>query len=209
MDRLFYLYIVAGVFGAGVIIIDFFSSVLTSIEDGGDDADAVDSKTDDSDFSIDEDGEHYDADGSNLVDYHKHKARGLLQFIAFLRTLVYFCAGFGITGIFALLTGESSLSSLLWSVFMGLGTVGIFKIFRKIQRNKLDSSFSDRELLNMKGEALLPMSGDSMGKVRIHFGSTTVERYAKSASKETSIKKGAPIVISNVDRDVVYVRNLN
>jgi membrane protein implicated in regulation of membrane protease activity len=184
--------------------------VLSSFEEGGDgDVDASDSETDVNDTSGDDDGEHYDSDGSNLVDYHKYKARGLLQFIAFLRTLVYFCAGFGVTGIFALLTGESTLSSLLWSAFVGLGTVGIYKVFRKIQRNKLDSSFSDRELLNMKGEALLPMSGDSMGKVRIHFGSITVERYAKSASKETSIKKGEAIVISNVDSDVVYVRNLN
>jgi len=202
MDRLYYLYIVAGIFGAGVILIDFFSSVLSSFEDD------IDTGDEEGDASSD-DAEHHSSDGSNLVDYTRYKARGFLQFISFLRVLVYFCAGFGITGIFALLTGESAVSSIIWSGFVGLGTVAIYKIFRKIQRNKLDSSFSDKELLNMKGEALLPMKGESLGKVKIFFGTMTVERYAKPASGEVDINKGDPVVISNVDKDVVYVRNLN
>jgi membrane protein implicated in regulation of membrane protease activity len=144
-----------------------------------------------------------------MVDYQNHKAKGFLQFISFLRTLVYFCAGFGIVGIFALLTGESALSSLFWSIPVGAVTVLIFKLFKRIQQNKLDSSFSDKELVNMKGEALLPIVADQMGKVRIRFGSITVERYAKLASKDIPVKKGDRIVISSVDKEVVYVRSLN
>ncbi|PWE00941.1 NfeD family protein [Marinilabilia rubra] len=211
MDKLFYLYVVAAVFGAGVLLVDSFSSVLSSSQsgddDGGDDLDA------DGEVDVDSEGgddsDHYEADGSDLVDYQKYKAKGFLQFISFLRTLVYFCAGFGVTGVFAILTGESTLSSLLWSIPVGLGTVLVFKLFRRIQQNKLDSSFADKELVNMKGEALLPIEGQQMGKVRIQFGSLTLERYAKLASNNQSINKGDRIVISNVDKEVVYVRSLN
>lgn len=212
MDKLFYLYIVAGVFGAGVLLVDSFSSFLSSVRGGGGDDGVGNDMDSDGEADVDsdgDDGDHYEADGSNLVDYQKHKAKGILQFISFLRTLVYFCAGFGVTGVFALLTGESSLSSLLWSVPVGIGTVLLFKLFRRIQQNKLDSSFSDKELINMKGEALLPIEGQQMGKVRIQFGSLTLERYAKLASNNHSIKKGDRIVISNVDKKVVYVRSLN
>ncbi|WP_462318605.1 hypothetical protein [Marinilabilia sp.] len=211
MDKLFYLYVVAAVFGAGVLLVDSFSSVLSSSQSGDDDGggDDMDGDVEADVDSEGDDSDHYEADGSDLVDYQKYKARGFLQFVSFLRTLVYFCAGFGVTGVFAILTGESTLSSLLWSIPVGLGTVLVFKLFRRIQQNKLDSSFSDKELVNMKGEALLPIEGAQMGKVRIQFGSLTVERYAKLASNNPSIKKGDRIVISNVDKEVVYVRSLN
>ena len=219
MDRLLYLYIATGVFGIGVIIVDFFTNAISSFQtDGGDgygadDGDG-DANGDDGDDSNDSD-QHHDTrisdvlrhgDGSYMVDYKRHKSSMVLEFIGWLRTLVYFAAGFGIIGTFAILTGESRISSLLWSIPVGLVTVLIFKAFKHIQNKKLDSSFTERELINLSGEALLSIEGASMGKVRITFGSMTLERYAKLASADSPVKKGDKVVICNVDNDVVYIQ---
>ncbi len=222
MDQLLYLYIATGIFGIGVIIVDFFTNAISSFQteggdgysandgDDGDDGDVSDDG-DDSDNSDDNhdtrisDVLHTDK-GSYMVDYKRHKSSMVLEFIGWLRTLVYFAAGFGIIGTFAILTGESRISSLLWSIPVGLVTVLIFKAFKHIQNKKLDSSFTERELLNLPAEALLSIEGASMGKVRITFGSMTLERYAKLASADSPVKKGDKVVICNVDNDVVYIQ---
>jgi membrane protein implicated in regulation of membrane protease activity len=216
MDRLLYLYIFTGMFGIGVILVDLFTNAISSFqgdgEDGGDGdgEDADDARLSDiidiSDVDSPDAGSTQEIQGSYMVDYRRHKYSTVLKFIGFLRTLVYFSAGFGIIGTFALLTGESRLSSLLWSVPVGLITVLIFKLFKRIQNRKLDSSFSEKELLHLTGEALLPIEGDAMGKVKINFGSVTLERYAKLAFKNAPVQKGDAIVISQVDSDVVYVQ---
>ncbi|SMO45417.1 hypothetical protein SAMN06265379_101897 [Saccharicrinis carchari] len=225
MDRLLYLYIATGVFGIGVILVDFFTNAISSFQADGGDGDGADDG-DDGDDGDDTEGDHdtrisdvlhtsgraqdmelsEHEDGSYIVDYKKHKSSIILEFISWLRTLVYFAAGFGIIGTFAILTGESRISSLLWSIPVGIVTVLIFKIFKHIQNKKLDSSFRERELLNLPGEALLPITGSSMGKVRITFGSVTLERYAKLASADSPVKKGDKVVICNVDKDVVYIQ---
>ncbi|GAO28005.1 hypothetical protein [Geofilum rubicundum] len=214
MDRLLYLYIFTGMFGVGVILVDLFTNAISSFqgdgEDGGDGEDADDTRLSDlidlSDADSPDAGTTQEIQGSYMVDYRRHKYSTVLKFIGFLRTLVYFSAGFGIIGTFALLTGESRISSLLWSIPVGLITVLIFKLFKRIQNKKLDSSFSENELLHLKGEALLPIEGDAMGKVKINFGSVTLERYAKLAFKNTPVQKGDAIVISKVDSDVVYIQ---
>ncbi|ASB49084.1 hypothetical protein [Alkalitalea saponilacus] len=221
MDQLIYLYITAGVFGAGVILVDFFTNAISSFQSGEDDGSSSDNE---SSYDNDSEGSDTLADtlddmpshpsgkngekGSIIIDYKKRHSGVVLEFIRLLRTLVYFCAGFGLTGTFAILTGESIVSSLLWSVSVGFITVFLFKLFKRIQQRKLDSSFSDHELINLKGEALLPIEGSSMGKVRIFFGSLTLERYARTIPGEASIKKGDPILICKSEHDVVYVKRI-
>ncbi len=221
MDRLLYLYIFTGIFGVGVILVDLFTNAISSFqgdgEDGGDGDDGEGDDGDDADGTrlsdiIDLSDANPDSDsspavqGSYMIDYRRHKTSTVLKFIGFLRTLVYFSAGFGIIGSFALLTGETRLSSLLWSLPVGLITVLIFKLFKRIQNKKLDSSFSEKELLHLKGEALLPIEGEAMGKVKINFGSVTLERYARLAYKDQPVQKGDAIVISKVDNEVVYIQ---
>ena len=219
MDRLLYLYIFTGIFGIGVILVDLFTNAISSFQGDGDDGDNGHSGDGHDDTSLSDvidlsDAESADADaddmhsvkGSYIVDYKRHKSSIVLEFIGLLRTIVYFSAGFGIIGTFALLTGESRISSLLWSIPVGLITVLIFKLFKRIQNKKLDSSFSEKELLHLKGKALLPIEGDAMGKVKINFGSVTLERYAKLAFKNAPVQKGDAIVVSKVDSGVVYIQ---
>ncbi|TCO10996.1 NfeD family protein [Natronoflexus pectinivorans] len=220
MDQLIYLYITAGVFGAGVILVDFFTNAISSFQTGDDGEGSSDSESsyDDSEGSdtltdaLDDIPSHSSGKngekGSIIIDYKKRHSGVVLEFIRLLRTLVYFCAGFGLTGTFAILTKESVISILLWSVSVGVITVFLFKLFKRIQQRKLDSSFSDHELINLKGEALLPIEGSSMGKVRIFFGSLTLERYARTIPGEVPIKKGDLILICKSEQDVVYVKKI-
>lgn len=222
MDRLLYLYIASGVFGLGVILVDFFTNAISSFQTDGDDGGDADGEDDGeesaprmrelADLAEGPDGES-DADGdsprdkgSYIVDHYRPRTSIVLKFIGILRTLVYFCAGFGIIGSFALLTGESRLSSLLWSLPVGAITVLIFKLFKRIQNKQLDSSFDHREFLNQSGENLLPLKALEMGKVRIRFGSLEIERYARLAEGAAPLQKGDPIRVVRVDQEVVYVQ---
>lgn len=221
MDRLLYLYIASGVFGLGVILVDFFTNAISSFQTDGGDADGDDGGDDgdegeesaprmreltDLAEGPDSDGDSPRDKGSYITDYHRPRTSRVLKFIGYLRTLIYFCAGFGIIGSFALLTGESRLSSLLWSIPVGGITVLIFKLFKRIQNKQLDSSFSDRDFLDQGGENLLPLRPKEMGKVRIHFGKLQIERYARLAEGAAPLQKGDPIRVVRVDQEVVYVQ---
>jgi membrane protein implicated in regulation of membrane protease activity len=227
MERLLYLYLTTGIFGVGVITILFLTSAFGSAddEDGSDDSSdsTGDESFDDSDdggedsFEDSDDGELSTDDsdegeasgrGSDMVDYTKPKTNSILALMSNLRNAVYFCVGFGATGTFALLTGESELSSLIWSLPVGLITVGLFRLFKSVQQKKLDSTFSEKELVNLKGKALLSFSGEEIGKVQIQFGEMTIERYAKCNTSNTEVHKGDEIVITRADDNYVYITKL-
>ncbi len=225
MDRLLYLYLATGIFGAGVIIVLFLSNAFASFGDGDEgpaDSEFGDDSSDDgfSDDASDTDGNDGfddsddissdDGDSENstnyVVDYNRYRSRGILQFMSTLRTMVFFCVGFGTVGSFALLTGESRISSLIWSIPVGIVTVLIFHFFKNMQQKKLDSSIQDKELIQQRGTALLPFSGSSIGKVKITFGSLQIERYAKCSSPDDSIAKGDPVIVQSTDDEYVYVK---
>lgn len=219
MDRLIYLYLATGTFGAGVMIVLFFTSAFSSGDEAGDegaeDADIdmddggeADGDMDDAGDSGDEADTDSNHQGSYMVDYNKYKSTGILNFLSLLRTSVFFCVGFGTVGTFALLTGIRPLNSLFWSIPVGLVSVVIFRTFKSIQQKKLDSSINDNELLQQRGVALLPFGGDTIGKVKIQFGSLQIERYAKCDNTEESITKGDAVVVYRTDDEYVYVRKI-
>ncbi|MFW5807714.1 MAG: hypothetical protein ACOC2H_08950 [Spirochaetota bacterium] len=224
MERLLYLYLASGIFGAGVTLVLFFTSAFGAVTDGTADGEndiadgetMADSTADTADDgSIDDDGgEEFTADddmyehspsGSYVLDYNRHRGNTILYIMGKLRTLVFFCAGFGTVGTFAILTGESPLSSIIWSIPVGVVTVLIFQFFKNLQQKSLDSSFSDQELVNLQGSALLPLSDGSPGKVRISFGRLEVVRYANVHKPDVTIEKGDRIRVVRVDDDFVYV----
>ena len=78
--------------------------------------------------------------------------------------------------------------------------------FFRFQRTRLDSSLRDEELLLEPGTVIVPIAAGSMGKVRVLFGQSVTERYARAEDQAEAFGAGDRVVISRVTEQCVYVR---
>ncbi len=158
--------------------------MLGLIGDAGDDAGADD---------VDGDGTH----GSGAP---------LLSFFRYIRTLVYFCAGFGPLGLAARAFGANTLTTLAWAVPGGLVIAAIARAFFRFQQRDVDSTLHDEELLYEVAHVTVPISGGNMGKVRIRIGQSVAERYALAEQPEEDFGDEDLVQIVRVTDECVYVK---
>jgi membrane protein implicated in regulation of membrane protease activity len=130
----------------------------------------------------------------------------VLSFLRWLRTLVYFCVGFGPFGLAAGAFGSGPVGSLLWSLAGGVSMSILARQFFRFQRTRLDSSLRDEELLMEPGTVIVPIAAGSMGKVRVHFGQSVAERYARGDDAAEHFAAGDRVVIARVTEQCVFVR---
>lgn len=234
MGWLLSVYIGATVFGVGITLVDLFGLLgeHTGAHDGGHEAaggheaeaaaghdvahfDAHEGGGMSHDAVID--GHH---DGGESPDQGAHAEHGgsvaghdrpraersfLLGLLTFLRNLIYFCLGFGPVGWFALATSNSLTTSFLWSVPVGAAALVGTRALRRFMRRELNSEISTDELLFERGVVTVSIAAGEMGKVRVKLGEVYVERYARAASPEATIRVGTPIRVTEVGDDCVYV----
>ncbi len=130
----------------------------------------------------------------------------VLSFLRWLRTLVYFCLGFGPFGLAAGAFGSGPVGSLVWSLAGGVSMSVLARLFFRFQRTRLDSSLHDEELLMEPGTVIVPIAAGSMGKVRVLFGQSVTERYARAEDSSEEFASGEQVVISRITQQCVYVR---
>lgn len=228
MDLLLTIYIATAIFGFGIVLIDLVSAVsgATDGDDGHADGHSGDSDGD-ADFNGDADGDadggadgdgdghegdhdgaseaHAAHDGSHMTHPKKYNKNIIFRILGAMRSLVYFSFGFGSIGWFALATGKSVISSLIWSVSVGIIITVLAKLLRRIQRTELDSQFKNEEIIMSKADVLVSIRNGQMGKVRIHVGSSYVERYAKSSNPAIDIEKGTEVRVIDITKEYVIV----
>ena len=178
------LYLATTIFGAGVIVVDMLGLIGDTNDDGG---------VDDDDAGDGDAATH----GSGAP---------LLSFLRYLRTLVYFCAGFGPFGLAAHTFGASTLATLAWAVPGGVGIAVIARAFFRFQQKDVDSTLRDEELLFETAHVTVPISGGNMGKVRIHIGQSVAERYAIADRPEDEFRGDDLVQIVRVTDECVYVK---
>ncbi len=130
----------------------------------------------------------------------------VLSVLRWARTLVYFCLGFGPFGLAAGAFGSGRAGSLLWSVAGGASMAILARLFFRFQRTRLDSTLRDDELLMEPGTVMVPIAAGSMGKVRVHFGQSVAERYARGDDAAEHFAAGDRVVIARVTEQCVFVR---
>ena len=64
----------------------------------------------------------------------------------------------------------------------------------------------DEELLFERARVIVPMSRQTMGKVRLKLGQSVVERYALAEDEGDAFRTGDVVEIVRVEDDCVYVR---
>lgn len=221
------LYIASAVFGVGVLILDFIgllggqndhSGTQDAAFDGGGD-EGGDAGAEDADTSADQaDAEASQADSDedtgdqDQADHAGHAsvdARGVLVLsgLRHLRSLVYFCVGFGPVGLLALWKGYWPPVSLLWSIPAGLGSVFVVRRILRFQTKDTDSSLRPEDLLMRRATVLVSLSKGSMGKVRVEVGMGVSEQYALPEHDEEHFEKGDTVYVASVSDTCIYVES--
>jgi len=201
MADLFVLFITLTVFGVGVTIIDF----LGILDHFGA-----------SDHSGDSDHGHIDnastaEHGSNLVPANKQPVQEKPSFVIItkimwlFRNAVYFSLGFGPTGLFAVFSGLSRTSGLIWAFATGTAMMILARLLRRFIRRDLDSSIKTDELLQEKGVLLLPLEGGAISKAMVRQYGREIEVFVRCKDKNSNLPKGKEIIIDEYENDVYWV----
>ena len=201
----------AAVFGVGVTVIDLLGLLGGgSAGDSGDSGDsggaagAGDTAVGGLNGSSDSTGSTGSSDSSGTGDHGA--GAPVLSFLRVARILVYFCLGFGPLGLAATAFGSGTAGSLAWALAGGVSSATLAHLFFRFQRTKLDSSVQDEELLMEPATVIVPIADGGMGKVRVHFGQTVAERYARAEHPDERFALDDCVIISQVTEPCVYVR---
>lgn len=172
------LYLFATIFGVGFLVIDLLG-IFDSGDDGGDAGD--------------------DGGGGETA------GGGILSVLRYFRTLLYFCAGFGPTGLVAGLFGYNTWPRLGWGLGVGVVAALMARALFRFQHRKLDSTVSQHELLAERAVVTVPISKGQMGKVRLRMGPVVVERFAIAVDPNETFEREALVQIIEVQDDCVKV----
>ncbi len=201
-------------------------------DDAGGDHDGVDHDSDEAgdDHDSDEAGDDHDSDeasehdqsedensdpGSDLkqTDHHQSivvfnhsQRRGfILKALSMTRSLVYFSLGFGPVGCFAFLAGTKGWLSLAFSVPFGLVALLGSRFLKRIQKQVLDSQIKEADLIMEQAEVLVSIKPGKIGKIRIQFGHSYADRYAKAKNFSDDFKAGMKVRIVDIAEDLLIV----
>lgn len=154
-------------------------------------------------------GDHHSDDHGepgHIVSHDQYQGWQILPLLlSTARSAVHFSLGFGSVGIFALLTGRTPTSSLLWSVPVGAVTLIGGRLLRRIQRSELDSQFKAEDLIMERGTVLVSIGQGQLGRVRIQLEGTYADRYARASDPAKMLKAGTTVRVVDVTEDCVYV----
>ncbi|MBV7334319.1 hypothetical protein KFU94_40010 [Chloroflexi bacterium TSY] len=142
---------------------------------------------------------------SSISDLDVRRSHMVLSALAYLRMTVYFCLGFGPTGWAAWLSGYNLLAGLAMATGVGVAALFLAQAFFRFQRSDTDSSLHSSELLRQPATVTVPLTHQTMGKVRIQIGMNVTEQYALAQNELAEFNKGDNVYIMRVTDECVYV----
>ena len=182
------LFWLTAIFGVGVTVVDLLGMIGGGSDDGG------------------ASGDDGAGDGGGQDGGGAGGGAPVLSFLRWLRTLVYFCLGFGPFGLAAGAFGSGPVASLVWSLAGGVSMSVLARLFFRLQRTRLDSSLHDEELLMEQATVIVPIAAGSMGRVRVHFGQSVTDRFARAEDGAEEFASGDRVVIARITEQCVWVR---
>jgi hypothetical protein len=198
------IYLFAAIIGGGLLLF----SVLGGAEHGVDhDASGVDAGHDlghDVGHDAGTDASH-DTDAGQGAGWAGELVLGLFR----PRNIVFFAAGFGVTGtLLTLLTDTSTSAGLVSSVAMGLASMvvthGTFVWLRRSE-SAVDT-MSDAEMEGCVGRVVLPLAPGERGRIACLIGEREVHVIARLAEGYTEVlQPGCEVVVLDVTDTVARV----
>ena len=184
---MFGIYLFALIFGFGVILIDMLGLIGSDHGSGDDDSSDLDASD----------------DGVLLPDLRR--GRWVYSALNFLRSVVYFALGFGAVGVFGSLTGNSFISTILWSAGAGIVILIIVKFVMRVQRNVLDSQVKAGELMLAQAEVLVTIPRGKLGRIRVKSGGSYHDLYARGKDPGTAYPAGTIVYVVDSSGDDLIV----
>ena len=210
------VYIGCTLFSVSVTVLDFLGFLSGSQDSGGDTSDVPDAggvqgtEFEDGSMNFDSDLPPDEAHTGRTAPAditHPTGRVAVLSVLSYLRSIVYFCLGFGPTGWAAIAMGNSAAKSLIWAVPAGMAAFVLARAFFRFQRTDTDSSLQSEELYFQRATVIVPLTHDTMGKVRVRVGMNVTEQYALAAEPNTQFEKGDTVWVTNVTPECVYVEH--
>ena len=196
----------ATIFGAGVTVVDLLGLIGGGSEDAGDGASGDGASAEGAGAAEDAGAGGAESGAGGEPGGGAGSGAPVLSFLRWARAAVYFCLGFGPFGLAAGAFGSGAAGSLAWSLAGGTASAALAHLFFRFQRTRLDSSLQDEELLLEPATVIVPIASGGMGKVRVHFGQSVAERYARAERADQRFAVDDRVVISQVTDQCVYVR---
>lgn len=200
------LYWFTAILGVGVTVVDLLGLIGAG---GQDDGGQADGGTGGQPGAGDDGAAAVDAGGGSGGSESSVGGAPVLSFLRYVRTVIYFCLGFGPFGIASTAFGSGAAGSLIWALAGGAGTAVLARLFFRLQRKELDSSIAEEELLFEEATVIAPIADGGMGKVRIRLGQSVAERYALAENPEARFPVDARVQVAQVTDRCVYVRGLD
>lgn len=205
------LYWFTAILGVGVTVVDLLGLIGAGGQADGGQADGgtggQPGAEDDGAAAVDAGGDSGGSESS--VGGESAGGAPVLSFLRYVRTVIYFCLGFGPFGIASTAFGSGAAGSLIWALAGGAGTAVLARLFFRLQRKELDSSIAEEELLFEEATVIAPIADGGMGKVRIRLGQSVAERYALAENPEARFPVDARVQVAQVTDRCVYVRGLD
>lgn len=201
---MFPLYIGAFILG-GILIA---ASILLG---GGDDSDFDNEMELDKDFDLNVDKD-FDLNADKDFDIQLDGAgdtdsEGWLPFLS-MRFWTFALACFGMSGALMSVLGTSDLLSAPIATVTGV-TLGwiVAYIFHRLKNDVVSSETSIRTYINHEGKALLPISKNKMGKIRLSLGTEVVDIRAIT-NDPTPIQHSEKIIVISVADGIATVSSM-
>ena len=197
---MFGFYLASAIIGWAFVGLFLFGGIDTDV-DADFDAD-VDADFD-ADVDADLDGD-LDAAGSGFASSIAAAGLSLLSF----RSIMFFLAFFGLTGIILGVIDASAPATLLAAIGVG-AFAWVFNsfVFRALTVADVSSSLKEADLRGALGEVVLPISPGHRGRIAIEVGNQ--RRYLTAqpheAAKQSSFAVGDPIVVVGLKRGAALV----
>jgi membrane protein implicated in regulation of membrane protease activity len=149
----------------------------------------------DADHDVDHDVDH------SLDHGHDHDVHGdfWLPFLS-LRFWTYGLMVFGVVGLLLTwLTNVSTASGAVLSIASGLvaGT-GVAYLMRSLRGSDSDSLAREQDLLGVEAKVLVPIRGETSGKVRVNVKGELIDLVA-STTEETPLDVGDSVLVVGID----------
>lgn len=217
-----WVFVAAAIFGGAFLIPMILGGLDSEVGDGlgGDLGEGVDV---DVDMDVDVDvidvgtdvdvGSDLDADGgAEFADTGGSDAIGaIFASLVSFRTVVFFSAFFGASGLAFGALGYSSVVTLATAVLIGvIAALANSALFGLIKNSQSDSQISDRTLVGRRARVVLPMDGVRRGRIRIDLTGQPLYLVARSIDEgpEQGFDVGASVVVVKIEDGTALVTSL-
>ena len=157
----------------------------------------------DADIDVDADAElHADVDSVADLD-----GEGWLPFLS-MRFWTFALACFGMSGAIMSVLGTGDWVSAPVSVVTGI-VLGwaVAYVFHRLKKDTVTTNTSTASLVNQEGKALLPVSKDERGKIRISLGTEIIDIVAIT-NDPMPIERGENVIVVSVNDGVAVISSM-